>query len=90
MGCKTTSKVRKQTPKKDFHYDQKKYICELISLVHTFAVHKSATTGNFSVKDSVFQSKGKTARGTIVPVPLTSNHIVSNPLTSTLYAQQAV
>ena len=44
-GCKdqagkTTSKVRNKALRKDFHYDQQKYICNLTSLVHTFAVHK--------------------------------------------------
>ena len=61
---KTTSKVRKQTLRKDFHYDQKKYVCNLTSVIHTFAVHKDAITGNFCLKESKSQTKGKTGQGT--------------------------
>ena len=63
--------------------------------MHTFAVHEAATTGNFCLKESSFQTKGNAAQNfSILVIPhcscSTSIHIVSNPLTSTLYAQQAV
>jgi len=83
--------VRKQTLRKDFHYDQKKQISNLTSLIHTFAVQQDAMTGNFCFNLSP-KLRARQARELLDCTCATSfhSHCYTHPLTCTFCTQKGV